>query len=175
MFFEEANPAILARKMAAFILTESMERRPDVGLDSYDRFFPNQDTLPKGGFGNLIALPLQSGPRKQGNSGFVDETFNAYPDQWVFLSSVRRISRSVTEELVHIAERKGRVVGVNSPNDEEPELAPWTMSQSRKKMATPITGPLPKTLELTLGNEIYITKADLVPNLRNRLLRRKQA
>ena len=171
VFFEEAIPAILARKMAAFILTESMEQRPDVGLDSYDRFFPNQDTLPKGGFGNLIALPLQSGPRKQGNSVFVDETFNAYPDQWLFLSSVRRISRCIIEELVHIAERNGRVVGVNFPDDEEPELAPWTASPSRQKKTTPITGPLPKTLELTLGNEIYIAKTDLVPGLRNRLLR----
>ena len=81
VFFEEAIPAVLARKMGAFILTETMEQRPDVGLDSYDRFFPNQDTLPKGGFGNLIALPLQNGPREHGNSVFVDDRFNAYPDQ----------------------------------------------------------------------------------------------
>jgi len=56
-FFDEAIPATLARKLGAHLLTETMERRPDIGLDSYDRFFPNQDTLPPGGFGNLIALP----------------------------------------------------------------------------------------------------------------------
>jgi hypothetical protein len=65
LFFAEALPAVLARKLGAHILTETMERRPDIGLDSYDRFFPNQDTLPKGGFGNLIALPLQKRPRER--------------------------------------------------------------------------------------------------------------
>ena len=63
-FFEEALPASLARKLGANLLTETMERRPDIGLDSYDRFFPNQDTLPPGGFGNLIALPLQKRSRE---------------------------------------------------------------------------------------------------------------
>ena len=57
-FSSEAIPATLARKLGAHLLTETMERRPGIGLDSYDRFFPNQDTLPQGGFGNLIALPL---------------------------------------------------------------------------------------------------------------------
>ena len=72
LFFEEAISACLARKLGAHILTETMERRPEIGLGSYDRFFPNQDTLPKGGFGNLIALPLQkqrAGKRKHGLSG----------------------------------------------------------------------------------------------------------
>ncbi len=171
LFFEEAIPAALARKMGAFILTETMEQRPDVGLDSYDRFFPNQDTLPKGGFGNLIALPLQIEPREQGNSLFVDDRFNAYPDQWAFLSSVRRVLRSEIERLVHTAECKGRVVGVDFPAYEETDHAPWIAPPSRRRKDTPIPGPLPKTLELTLGNEIYIAKADLVPGLRNRLLR----
>jgi hypothetical protein len=132
---------------------------------------PNQDTLPKGGFGNLIALPLQNGPREHGNSVFVDDTFNAYPDQWAFLSSVRRILHNEIEELVRTAERKGRVVGVDFPADAEPDHAPWTAPPSRRRKDTPIPGPLPKTLELTMGNEIYIAKADLVPGLRNRLLR----
>ena len=171
MFFAEAIPAALARKLGAFILTETMEQRPDVGLDSYDRFFPNQDTLPKGGFGNLIALPLQNAPRERGNSVFVDDGFNAYPDQWAFLSSVRRVLRNEIERLVHTAERKGRVVGVDFPADEEPVLTPWRAPPSRLRNDTPIPGPLPKTLELTIGNEIYIAKADLVPGLRNRLLR----
>jgi hypothetical protein len=64
LFFDQAISASLARKLGSHILTETMERRPDVGLNSYDRFFPNQDTLPKGGFGNLIALPLQKRPRE---------------------------------------------------------------------------------------------------------------
>lgn len=65
IFFEQAISAALARRLGAHLLTETMEKRPDVGLDSYDRLFPNQDTLPQGGFGNLIALPLQEGPRER--------------------------------------------------------------------------------------------------------------
>lgn len=81
LFFSENIPAILARKLGSTILTETMERHPQLGLDSYDRFFPNQDTLPKGGFGNLIALPMQKKARKKGNSIFVDENLNAIEDQ----------------------------------------------------------------------------------------------
>ncbi len=73
IFFETAVPASVARRLGSHVLTETMERRPDIGLDSYDRFFPNQDTLPQGGFGNLIALPLQKQPREAGNSVFVDD------------------------------------------------------------------------------------------------------
>lgn len=63
LFFDGAVPAVLARRLGAYLLTETMERRPDLGFDSYDRLFPNQDTLPQGGFGNLIALPLQKAAR----------------------------------------------------------------------------------------------------------------
>jgi hypothetical protein len=80
IFFSEPVPAALARKMGAFLLTQTMERRPEIGLDSYDRFFPSQDTLPKGGFGNLIALPLQKKPRETGNSLFLDEDLVPYQD-----------------------------------------------------------------------------------------------
>jgi hypothetical protein len=81
IFFSEPFPAILARKLGTFLLTRTMQNRPEIGLDSYDRFFPSQDTLPKGGFGNLIALPLQKKPRENGNSLFVDESFTPYQDQ----------------------------------------------------------------------------------------------
>jgi len=111
-FFDEAVPATLARKLGTHILTETMERRPDIGLDSYDRFFPNQDTLPQGGLGNLIALPLQKRPRELGNSVFLDERFAPVADQWEFLSAIRRITRREVEEMVRSAEAKGRVVGV---------------------------------------------------------------
>jgi hypothetical protein len=81
IFFERALPAITARKLGCVLLTRTMERRHQVGLDSYDRFFPNQDTMPKGGLGNLIALPLQFAPRKAGNSVFIDSNFNPHSDQ----------------------------------------------------------------------------------------------
>jgi hypothetical protein len=89
-FFEEAIPAALARRVGSHVLTETMERRPDIGLDSYDRLFPNQDTMPQGGFGSLIALPLQKGPRKQDNTVFLDSSFMPWADQWAFLASVAR-------------------------------------------------------------------------------------
>ena len=73
--FFEAIPAALARRLGSHLLTETMERRPEIGLDSYDRLFPNQDTMPQGGFGNLIALPLQKRARDQGNSVFLDDAF----------------------------------------------------------------------------------------------------
>ena len=65
LFFDEPISAGLARSLGSHVLTETMQRRPNVGFDSYDRFFPSQDTLPRGGFGNLIALPLQKRPRQQ--------------------------------------------------------------------------------------------------------------
>jgi hypothetical protein len=100
LFFEEAVPAALARRLGSYILTETMERRPDLGLDSYDRFFPNQDTLPHGGFGNLIALPLQKRRRGDGNSVFIDDQGVLYGDQWAFLSTIRRARRIYVEDVV---------------------------------------------------------------------------
>ena len=171
LFFEEAIPTALARKLGALILTDTMERRPDVGLDSYDRFFPNQDTLPQGGFGNLIALPLQKESRERGNSVFLDDDLNPYADQWAFLSSVGKIGRAQTEELARNAERSGNVVGVRFPLAEEDEREPWTTPPSRRRKEPPITDALPRSLELVLGNDIYIAREGLPPALRNRLLR----
>jgi superfamily II DNA or RNA helicase/very-short-patch-repair endonuclease len=170
-FFEEAIPAALARKLGSLILTETMERRPDVGFDSYDRFFPNQDTLPQGGFGNLIALPLQKQPRERGNSVFLNDSFDAYADQWEFLSSVGRVGRARIEDLVRDAEHLGKVVGVRFPLAEEDEPEPWTTPPSRRRKEPPISGELPHSLELVLANEIYIAREGVPAPLRNRLLR----
>jgi superfamily II DNA or RNA helicase len=92
IFFQEPIKARLARQVGTLILTHAMDRRHHIGFDSYDRFFPSQDTMPSGGFGNLIALPLQRIPRKSGNSVFVDDDLVPYPDQWEFLSRVRLLS-----------------------------------------------------------------------------------
>lgn len=171
LFFEQAISAVLARKLGAHLLTETMQRRPDIGLDSYDRFFPNQDTLPLGGFGNLIALPLQKHPRERGHSVFVDEQGTPHADQWAFLSGIRKIGRSIVEGIVAEAERRGRVVGVRLPLPDEDDVAPWHLSPSRRRKEPPIVGPLPERLELVLGNQIYIAKALLTPGLSNRLIR----
>jgi len=92
IFFQEPVSARIARQLGMLILTNAMTRRHNIGFDSYDRFFPSQDTMPSGGFGNLIALPLQRIPRRSGNSVFVDDDLIPYPDQWEFLSRVRLLS-----------------------------------------------------------------------------------
>jgi superfamily II DNA or RNA helicase len=171
IFFSEPVPAVLARKMGAFLLTQTMERRPEIGLDSYDRFFPSQDTLPKGGFGNLIALPLQKKPRESGNSVFVDEDFFLYQDQWAFLSSIQRMSCNQVERIVGNAEKQGELTGVRIPVTDENDDRPWVSPPSRKQKETPILGPLPANIELVLSNQIFISKSDLTPSLRNRLIR----
>jgi superfamily II DNA or RNA helicase/very-short-patch-repair endonuclease len=171
LFFEEAIPAALARRLGAHVLTETMEHRPDIGLDSYDRFFPNQDTLPQGGLGNLIALPLQKQPRELGNSSFLNEHGNPYPDQWAFLSTVRKINRAAVEEIVQDAQRRGRIIGVRMAVAEDGDAAPWTLSPSGSGRAPPIADPLPERLELVLADQVYVAKEGLPPGLRNRLLR----
>jgi hypothetical protein len=172
IFFDEAVPAVLARKLGTYLLTKTMERRPEIGFDSYDRFFPNQDTLPHGGFGNLIALPLQKRLRELGNTVFLDDRFAPYEGQWEFLSSIRKICRHDLEEIVHCAEVKDRVIGVRLVSEsEEDKETPWTKLPSQRRREAPISDPLPSNLELILGNQIYIPKAGLAPALRNRLVR----
>jgi superfamily II DNA or RNA helicase len=171
IFFSEPIPAVLARQLGAFMLTETMEHRPEIGLDSYDRFFPSQDTMPVGGFGNLIALPIQKRPRESGNSLFLNEQHTPYPDQWAFLSTVRRMRRQEVETLANEAIQRGRVVGVRMVVTDEDEDEPWTAPPSKRPKEPPILGPLPERLDLVLGNQIYVPKENLPPALRNRLIR----
>lgn len=171
IFFSKPLEALLARKMTSFLLTETMEKRPEIGLDSYDRLFPNQDTMPKGGFGNLIALPLQKRPRERGNSVFLNVDLTPHPDQWAFLSQIRRLIRNEVEAIIYEAERQGRIIGVREVITEEEDNEPWAASPSRRRKEPPIVGPLPDQIELILGNQIYIEKGGLPPALLNRLVR----
>ncbi|OGG05130.1 MAG: restriction endonuclease subunit R [Candidatus Glassbacteria bacterium RIFCSPLOWO2_12_FULL_58_11] len=169
-FFGEPVPCVHARKMGAYLLTETMERRPDIGLDSYDRFFPNQDTLPQGGLGNLIALPLQKKSRDAGNTVFLDENNYPYGDQWDFLSSIRRMSCNQVEKQSQIASEKGRVTGVRMPVDDEENNKPWESQPSRSKELK-VTGPFPQKIEIVHANQVYLDKKILSPSLRNALIR----
>ena len=170
-FFEAAIPANLARKLGSHLLTETMESRPDLGFATYDRLFPNQDTLPRGGFGNLIALPLQKAARERGNSVFLDEQLEPHADQWEFLGRIEKIPLGHVEMLVAGAERRNRVIGVRVAPDEEFAHAPWQAPPSRKAKDPPITDKLPKAIEAVLSDQIYIAKEVLVPALRNRIIR----
>jgi len=127
--FSAPVAANTARKMGCYLITETMSRRHQLGMESYDRFFPNQDTLPRGGFGNLIALPLQHGPRQTGNTVFVDERSVPYSDQWKFLAEHRRIDPTMVDSVARDATRKGLVVGVR--------LSDTTDTSSAKDSTTP--------------------------------------
>lgn len=100
IFFDNAVLAVKARRLGNAILTEAMSRNGKISFKSYDRFFPNQDTMPEGGLGNLVALPLQGNARKHGNSVFVDENFEPYPDQWEFLLNVGKLSEQLLEDIL---------------------------------------------------------------------------
>ncbi len=170
IFFEEPVAASLARRLGAHLLTEAMECNPDIGFRSYDRFFPSQDTLPQGGFGNLIALPPQGVPRESGNSVFLDAAFEPWPDQWSFLSGLRRMALAEIGALVDEAGRRGRIVGLRLPLDDEDE-EPWTAPPSRRRSLPAIAGTLPERVDAVLGDQLYIAREGLPPGLVNRLVR----
>ncbi len=100
IFFGEPVPALLARRLGILIVAKASALHPAMSLASYDRFFPNQDTLPAGGFGNLIALPLQAKAREDSNSVFLDDDFAPHQDQWGFLSGIPKVCRGRLEELL---------------------------------------------------------------------------
>ncbi len=171
IFFAEAIPAHVARQLGAAIITETMERRPEIGFASYDRFFPSQDTMPIGGFGNLIALPLQRRAREHGNSVFVDKEFRPYDDQWAFLSSLPRLSLDAISQIVVDAEMRGRVLGVRMPVEDEHADEPWRMSPSRRREPGPIDAPLPGKVGVVIADQIYIDRTGLPPAMTTRLIR----
>jgi len=171
IFFETPVPAVLARKLGALLLTSTMNRRPEIGMDSYDRLFPSQDTLSRGGFGNLIALPLQKRPREQNNSVFLDNDLNPYSDQWAFLSSIQKMAHQDLERIVKNVQDEGEITGVRAVVLDETENEPWKLTPSRKYKEQPIIGLLPDQLNLVISNQIYIKKEGLPAPLRNRLIR----
>ena len=170
IFFAEPVPAADARRLGALLITATMERCPDIGFESYDRFFPSQDTMPAGGFGNLIALPLQHRPRETGNSLFVDDAFQPYADQWAFLATVWRMTRDEVAALVSDAAARGRILDLRLPLAEDDEQ-PWTAPPSRRRPDPPITADLPERITLVLANQIFIDRTALPAPLVNRLLR----
>ena len=164
-FFEQPLLASLARKFGTALLTFSMDRRHEIKFKSYDRFFPSQDTLPKGGFGNLIALPFQKAARKERNSEFVDENFQSYDDQWAFLSGIQRLSQERIENLIAKLCR-GDELGVLKTDEEEIQK-PWETPPKvilHKK-------DFPRQIEIVKANMLYIPTAEISQRALNRLKR----
>jgi hypothetical protein len=145
-FFSSPVPAATARKMGCYLITETMSRRHELSMESYDRLFPSQDTMPRGGFGNLIALPLQRGPRAVGNSVFLDRRLRPYPDgqQWSYLASLPRIDAATVDQIVREATDRGSVVGIE---------------------------PLPKVVRAVLAQKLFVDKAGLPSPLINQIKR----
>ena len=173
IFFSAPVPAATARRMGCFLLTETMARRHDLPMTSYDRLFPNQDTMPRGGFGNLIALPLQHEPRQQGNTVFVDEEWSPYPDQWAFLASLRRMGPDEVEVLARQAVESGQVIGVRSGEllDDEAASAPWLRPPSGRKDPPQIKGPLPRRVRTVLSQLLFVETTGLPSPLINQIKR----
>ena len=163
IFFDTPISAVTARKFGSGILTKAMEKRGELSFKSYDRLFPNQDTMPDGGFGNLVALPLQGLARKSGNSIFVDEHFRPYEDQWAYLSTVKRLSADIIETLVAFWGKDGELGKLVSESDSKP----W---ETKKKVK--IThSDFPMALNIVRANMLYIPTEDLSANAKNQLKR----
>jgi superfamily II DNA or RNA helicase len=166
VFFEEAVSAREARQLGAALISHTCNATRQLQLSSYDRLFPNQDILPKGGFGNLIALPLQKEPRQRGCSVFVDDDLQPYPDQWAYLAALRRLSVAGLQTLIQSATGGGHPLDL-AFIDEEDLATPW-------KSAVPLSrlrGPLPTSLTLTLADRLYMERSSLPQPLLNRLIR----
>ena len=167
VFFAGGVSARDARRLGTAIISHTCARRRQLKLTSYDRLFPSQDTLPKGGFGNLIALPLQRAPRDRGHSVFVDGDFRPYPDQWSFLVSIRSMSPDDIEPVILRATGGAHPLDVRFIDDEG-NAEPW----KRPPLAAgKLLGPMPRSLTVTLANLVYFEKAQLPQPLANRLIR----
>lgn len=167
IFFTGRVSARDARRLATALISHACASTRQLALTSYDRLFPNQDTMPKGGFGNLIALPLQKMPREAGCSVFVDEDWRPYADQWSYLAGIDRMAVIDIEPTVLRATAGSHPLDVTFV-EEEDLREPW------KRRATDdgrLKGAMPAVLDITLSNLVYFDKSQLPQVLANRLVR----
>lgn len=163
IFFDAPILAKTARMLGSIIVTKAMERRSELSFSSYDRLFPNQDILPNGGFGNLIALPLQGQARKNNGSVFVDRNFKAFSDQWAYLSDIQRME---TLRIEHIVEQFSYRDVLGCLATESPEK-PWETKQ-RVQLAY---HDFPESPEIIRSNMLYISREGLSANAQNQIKR----
>ena len=167
VFFAGRVSARDARRLGTAIISHTCVRTRQLKLASYDRLFPNQDTMPKGGFGNLIALPLQKHPRESGCSVFVDATLRPYGDQWAYLAAVQPMAPHDIEPTILRATGGVHPLDVTFIDDED-LATPWKRQSSP---STKLAGTMPQALSVTLANLIYFEKSVLPQALANRLIR----
>ena len=168
-FFQEPLPAALARRFGTVLLTLAMSRRHELDFSSYDRLFPSQDTMPQGGLGNLIALPLQKTARRKNNSEFVDGSFKPYDDQWAFLSSVEKIAPDRIRELA--AELgDGPELGVLKEDEEKEENPkPWETGKPPKVRLK--KSDFPRQIDIVKANMLFVPKKGISQRALNRIKR----
>ncbi len=160
-----------ARQLATGLMSAALERRPDIGFRSYDRLFPSQDLMPDGGFGNLIALPLQRVARDRGHSVFIDDELNPFLDQWEYLASLKKIEVSVIEHLLaELSSRRHGTTGIPLPISDEASPTPWALPQTSNPDSH-VTEPLPKRVPITLADQVYIDRTALPTTMVMRLMR----
>lgn len=148
VFFEQPISAVKARKLGFALLTQAMERNVKLTFQSYDRLFPNQDYLPEGGLGNLVALPLQGQARKLGNSVFVDEDFVAFKEQWSYLQQIVKITENKVDTLL---QKKGILTemgDLSTTSDSTPWKIPVVQLVTRYDF--------PRSLTIIRSNQIYV-------------------
>ena len=151
LFFEEKVKAAQARRLGACILNAVMEKCHTLSFSAYDRMFPNQDYLPQGGLGNLIALPLQGRARREGNSVFIDENFVACADQWSILGGVSKISPPYFAKLLS-------VLSEYSHAEEHENTDSDACYSARGDRALFAAADLPSEIEIVLSDMVYILK-----------------
>jgi len=173
VFFAEPVSAATARRLGALLITRTMNRRPEIGFKSYDRMFPSQDTMPVGGFGNLIALPLQRRARDRGDSAFVGDDLKPFDDQWAHLAGLRRMSVSETDALIQRldSDTPGGGTGVRLPVEDENADEPWKMAPSRRTKPEAIKGDFPAEIQIVISDQIYVSRAGLPPPLVAQVIR----
>lgn len=161
VLFSRPVSARVARAIGSLLLTRAMSRR-SISMDSYDRLFPNQNTMPAGGFGNLIALPLQHARRSEGCTVFLGEDLEPCPDQWIYLAGVQRLGGEQAEQIAADAERAGATLGLSDRTSTYARVRPRQLTTP-----APPSGPI----EICLTGRVEIPVAELAPELRDRLRR----
>ena len=167
VFFAGRVSARDARRLGTAIISHTCARTRQLKLASYDRLFPNQDTIPKGGFGNLIALPLQKHPRESGCSVFVDAALRPHGDQWAYLAAIQPMAPHDIEPTILRATGGVHPLDVTFIDDED-LATPW---KRQAGPSTKLAGTMPQALTVTLANLIYFEKSVLPQALANRLIR----
>lgn len=158
IFFDAAVPAGTARSIASLLLTHAMRRR-SIPMSSYDRLFPNQATMPAGGFGNLIALPLQQARRADGCTLFLDDDLQPYSDQWSYLAVVRRLDRDRVDAILGEAGSNDGALGLDAASGSTP------------RASRPLSAAAGTAVTMSLDARIEIPTTGLSPPDRDRLRR----